>query len=236
MTPRHSRQRITVGYCRVSTDEQSREGVSLEAQQARIRAYALATGRELSDVIVDAGESAKTLQRPGMQRILAGVRSGEIGAVVALKLDRLTRSVRDLADLLDLFAKKDVALVLVSESIDTATAIGRMIANLMASVSQWEREAIGERTAFALEHLRHDRRPYGKTPFGYRRDGDRLIMDPVQQSALAEARRMADAGAKLREIGAMLTAQGIMPPHGGQKWYASSVRSILRSKMAVDAA
>src|SRR5437879_2141274 len=149
---KQKRERKTIGYCRVSTDEQARDGVSLDAQEARLRSYALATARELSDVIVDSGESAKSLQRPGMQQILAGIRSGEIGAVVSLKLDRLTRSVRDLADLLDLVAKKDVALVLVAESIDTSTAIGRMVANLMATVSQWEREAIGERTAFALEH------------------------------------------------------------------------------------
>jgi site-specific DNA recombinase len=230
------RDRLTIGYCRVSTDEQARDGVSLDAQEARIRAYALAVGRELSGVIVDAGESAKSLRRVGMQRILAGIQSGEIGAVICLKLDRITRSVRDLADLLELFAKRDVALVLVSESIDTSTAIGRMIANIMATVSQWEREAIGERTSFALTHLRRSGHAYGATPFGYRRDGDRLVLDTVQQEALAKARRMREAGAKLREICEMFTRSGVMPPRGGQRWYDSSVRSILRSKMAEDVA
>src|SRR4029077_3563986 len=101
--------RISVGYVRVSTDDQAATGVSLEAQETRLRAYALATGRELAEVVIDAGESAKTLERPGMTRILAGIRSGEIGAIVSLKLDRLTRSVRDLADLLELFTKRDIA-------------------------------------------------------------------------------------------------------------------------------
>jgi site-specific DNA recombinase len=227
-------ERTTVGYCRVSTDEQATSGVSLDAQDARLRAYALATGRELAEVVIDAGESAKTLERPGMGRILAGIRSGEIGALVALKLDRLTRSVRDLADLLELFTKKDVALVLVSESIDTSTAIGRMICNLMASVSQWEREAIGERTAFALGHKRRNRQAYGHTPFGYRREGDRLVEDRTQQAALAEARRMSDSGAKLREIGAALTATGVQTPQGGAEWRPSSVRAILRSRISTE--
>lgn len=234
--PKNQRNRIAVAYVRVSTDEQVDNGVSLEAQEARLRAYAVATGRELADVIVDAGQSAKTLQRPGMQKILDGIRKGEIGTVIALKLDRLTRSVGDLDELLKLFAKKDVALVLVSESLDTSTAIGEMLANIMCSVAQWERKATGERTAFALEHKRRNLQAYGQTPFGYRRDGDRLILDPVQQSALVTARRMADNGAKLREIGEMLSTLGVVPPHGGAKWYASSVRSILRSKMAEDAA
>jgi len=224
-------ERIAVGYVRVSTDEQAATGVSLEAQEARLRAYALATGRELDSVVIDAGESAKTLERPGMTQILDGIRAGKIGAVVALKLDRLTRSVGDLADLLELFAKKDVALVLVSESIDTSTAIGRMICNLMATVSQWEREAIGERTKFAMGHMRQNRRAYSRTPFGFVRVGDALVEDPAQQAALLEARRMSDAGAKLREIGAALTAMGVQPPQGGTEWRPSSVRAILRSKM-----
>jgi len=233
---KNRRDRKTLAYARVSTDEQARDGVSLEAQEARLRAFAEATARVLFEVVVDDGESAKSLQRPGMVRILAGIRSGEIGTVIALKLDRLTRSVRDLADLLELFAKKDVALVLVSESIDTSTAIGEMLANIMCSVAQWERKATGERTAFALEHKRRNRQAYSPTPFGYRREGDRLITDPEQQAALAEARRMAESGARLREIGEALIAMGVAPPRGGLKWQPSSVRSILRNKISLEAA
>ncbi len=233
---RQKRDRVSVGYVRVSTDEQARDGVSLDAQEARLRAFAMATGRELVEVVVDDGQSAKSLQRPGMARILDGIRSGRIGAVVALKLDRLTRSVGDLADLLKLFDRKDVALVSVTENFDTSTAIGRMFLQMTGVISQWEREAIGERTAFALEHKRRNRQAYGRTPFGYRRDGDALVEDPQQQAALAEARRMADAGETLGAIGARLTELGAMTPQGGRKWYASSVRSILRSKMATDAA
>src|SRR5690349_17429513 len=108
----------TVGYVRVSTEDQAREGVSLDAQAERIRAYAVATDRVLDEIIVDAGESAKSLRRPGIQRIISGVRSGEIGAVVALKLDRLTRSVKNLLELIETFAKADADLVSVSDSLD----------------------------------------------------------------------------------------------------------------------
>ena len=97
--------RKTVAYVRVSTQDQATEGVSLDAQEARIAAYCVAMGFDVSEVVRDAGESAKSLQRPGMAKILESVRSGSVDRVVVLKLDRLTRSTRDLAALLELFAK-----------------------------------------------------------------------------------------------------------------------------------
>ena len=114
--------RKTIGYARVSTDDQAEGGVSLADQESRIQAYATAIGCELADIIVDAGVSAKTLQRGGLEIILAGIEDGTIGRVLVTKLDRLTRSVRDLAKLLELAAKHDVALVSIAESLDTASA------------------------------------------------------------------------------------------------------------------
>jgi site-specific DNA recombinase len=225
--------RKTIAYVRVSTQDQANEGVSLDAQEARIAAYCTAMGFGASEVIRDAGESAKSLQRPGMAQILAGVRAGSIGRVVILKLDRLTRSVRDLADLLELFAKADAALVSVSENLDTASACGRLVLNVLMSAAQWEREAIAERTATALAHKRQRRTVYGSTPFGYSRIGDALIPEPREQAALDEAARMDRDGASFREIAARLTEIGVMP-HRGSKWHASSVRAVLRSKMATE--
>ena len=135
-----------LGYVRVSTDKQADLGVSLDAQAVKVRAMAAVQDATLIDVITDAGASAKTLQRPGLARLLSLVRAGQVDVVIVAKLDRLTRSVRDLADLLDLFGKHGVSLVSVAESLDTGTAAGRLVLNVMASVSQWEREAIGERT------------------------------------------------------------------------------------------
>jgi site-specific DNA recombinase len=86
----------TVGYVRVSTDRQADLGVSLEAQEAKIRAMATVRGSELDEVIVDGGESAKDLNRPGVQRLLALVNDREVDAIIVAKLDRLTRSVKDL--------------------------------------------------------------------------------------------------------------------------------------------
>src|ERR1039458_2738068 len=98
-----------IGYARVSTEKQADHGVSFEAQQEKIRAMAVVQGAELVDVIVDAGESAKTLDRPGMERLLALVEARKLDTVIIAKLDRLTRSVKDLASLLELFTRRGVS-------------------------------------------------------------------------------------------------------------------------------
>src|ERR1035437_3523045 len=111
-----------IGYVRVSTDKQAEHGVSLEAQVEKIRAMSIVHDVELLDVIVDAGESAKDLDRPGMVRILEMVQSRAVGMVIVAKLDRLTRSVKDLAVLLEQFQRRGVSLVSVAESLDTGSA------------------------------------------------------------------------------------------------------------------
>lgn len=223
-------ERAIVGYIRVSCEEQATRGVSLAAQEARIDAYAAAMGWTLSEVVCDAGESAKSLRRPGIAKILEAVRRSEVERVVVLKLDRCTRSVRDLADVLDLFAKHDVALVSVSEHLDTGSASGRLVLNVMATVAQWEREAIAERTATALSHKRRERTVYGPTPFGYVREGVTLVEDDREQAALREAVRLDRQGASFREIAAVLTARGVTPKRS-KTWHAASVRAMLRSRI-----
>ena len=143
----------TIAYIRVSTDKQADKGVSLEAQEDKARAYAGLYDLELVEVIVDAGESAKTLNRPGLQRALSMLKTGKAEALLVVKLDRLTRSVKDLGTLIETyFAPGKAALMSVGEQIDTRSAAGRLVLNILASVSQWEREIIGERTSVAIKH------------------------------------------------------------------------------------
>src|SRR5579864_1375180 len=102
------KQLVTFG---VSTDKQADRGVSLEAQAEKTRAMPVVHNAELIDIIVDGGESAKSLNRPGMARLLALVDGGEVQAVIIAKLDRLTKSVKDLCTLLERFERRGVALV-----------------------------------------------------------------------------------------------------------------------------
>jgi DNA invertase Pin-like site-specific DNA recombinase len=165
--------------------KQADRGVSLEAQAEKIRAMAVVHNAELIDIIVDGGESAKSLNRHGMARLLALVDAGEVKAVIIAKLDRLTRSVKDLCTLLERFERRGVALVSVAESLDTGSAAGRLVLNILTAVSQWEREAIGERTRDAMSHKRNNGERVGNIQFGYRLcvDGKHVEPDPAAGGA-----------------------------------------------------
>src|SRR6202045_2898061 len=200
----------TVGYVSVSTDKQAERGISLEAQAEKIRAMALVQGAELSEIIVESGESAKSLNRPGMAKLLAIVEGGKVKAVIVAKLDRLTRSVKDLCELLERFEKRGVALVSVAGSLDTGSAAGRLVLNIMTAVSQWEREAIGERTRDALSHKRSNGERVGNIQFGYRlcADGKHVEPDHGEQAVLDEICHMRQRGATLRGVAAALNQRG----------------------------
>lgn len=218
-----------VGYVRVSTDKQAGKGVSLEAQAEKIRAMAVVHGAELIDIIVDGGESAKSLQRPGMERLLTLVDGKKVQAVIVAKLDRLTRSVKDLCTLLDRFERRSVALISVAESLDTGSAAGRLVLNIMTAVSQWEREASGERTRDALSHKRNRGERVGNIPFGSRLagDGEHLEPDPVEQAALAEIRRLRNEGTSMRAIAANLNETAYRTRRG-TPWRLESVARALK--------
>jgi site-specific DNA recombinase len=205
-----------LGYVRVSTDRQAEQGVSLEAQEAKIRAMATVQGARLLEVIVDGGESAKSLNRAGLQRLIALVDGGKVDAVIVAKLDRLTRSVKDLCGLLELFEKRKVALISVAESLDTGSAAGRLVITIMGAVSQWEREAIGERTRDALRHKRANGERVGNIQFGFRlgADGKHVEPDPGEQAVLAEIRRLRQGGNSLRGIAAALNRRGLRTRRG----------------------
>jgi DNA invertase Pin-like site-specific DNA recombinase len=219
----------TIGYVRVSTDRQAEKGVSLEAQEAKIRAMATVQGAELLDVIVDGGESAKSLNRPGLQMLMALVNAGKVDGVIVAKLDRLTRSVKDLCGLLELFEKRKVALVSVAESLDTGSAAGRLVITIMGAVSQWEREAIGERTRDALRHKRAQGYRSGNLPFGYHlaADGRTLEPDATEQKAMTEIRKLRLEGETLRGIASTLN-QGGHRTRRGTDWRLESVVRVLR--------
>jgi site-specific DNA recombinase len=219
-----------IGYIRVSTEKQADFGVSLEAQEAKIRAMAVVQGAALAEVIIDAGESAKSLNRPGMERLLALVDAGAVNVVIIAKLDRLTRSVKDLAELLERFTRRGVSLVSVAESLDTGTAAGRLVLNIMTAVSQWEREAIGERTRDAMSHKRAKGERVGTIRFGFRmaEDGTRLEEDPSEQDVLARIRQLKAAGRTTREIADELNRQGFTTRRG-TAWRFQYVAAALKA-------
>lgn len=193
-----------IGYVRVSTTEQADSGLSIEHQKRKIRAQAEISDLQLVDILEDAGHSASSLKRPAMTELLARLASGQVDVIVIAKLDRLTRSIADLAKLLETLGKakradgagRGVDLISTAESLDTSTATGRMVINMMAVVSQWEREVIAERTSAAMQELKAQGKSTGKPLYGFAADpetGD-LVENPREQAIITAIREQRAAG------------------------------------------
>jgi site-specific DNA recombinase len=225
-----------VAYLRVSTDEQAAHGVSLDAQRDKLADYCRLYGHDIVEVVADEGLSGKSLDRPGLRRALAMLKAHAVEGLAVCKLDRLTRSVRDLGGLIETyFSNGHGALLSVGEQIDTATAAGRFMVNVLGSVAQWERETIGERTATALRHKRTKGQAFNHTPLGFDRvdetgsDGKvikRLVPNVAEQAVVERIKRERSAGVSLGGIAAGLNADGIKGKAGG-RFHASTVAKVL---------
>ncbi len=221
-----------IGYVRVSTNEQADTGVSLAAQEQKIRGYCELNGWECVEVVCDDGYSAKDLKRPGLKRILdeLPLKERRFEGIVATKLDRLTRSVRDLVRLTQLADKHKVTLVSIQEAVDTGTATGQLFRNIITSISEWERGIIGERTREALAYKRRNGERVGAIPYGFTlaEDGRRLMQIPAEMRVLARIQKERGDGMSFRLIADGLNAD-LIPTKGGGKWQAATVRSVLQT-------
>ncbi len=206
-----------VGYIRVSTEEQSRDGISLEMQATKIRAYAEMNALNLLDVIEDAGISGKSIKgRPGIQRVLDLVRARKIDGVIVYKLDRLARNTVECLEMAERMDKAGVALHSISEKLDTQSALGRFFFTLVASLAEMERGIISERTTAALSQKRAKReKTGGYCPYGYRADEQgNLIPDLEEQRAIARIRELRTLGYSYQAIADTLMQEGIFTRKG----------------------
>ena len=222
-----------VGYIRVSTEEQATEGVSLEAQELALRAYAAMRGFELVELVRDEGVSAgKALAaREGGRRVLELVRGRKVAAVIGWKLDRLFRDCADCLTVTKDWDRRSVSLHLVDlggQAVDTSSAMGRFFLTVMAGAAELERNQVRDRTAAAMQHKAHKgEHTGGRVPYGYQLEGERLVEDAAEQAVLAVAMAAHAEGLSLRAIGRRLAEHGFTP-RTGKSWHASTVRQIVK--------
>ena len=222
-----------IGYTRVSTDEQGASGLGLEAQSAKLRAYCELFGHSLVEIVTEAA-SAKSLRRPGLKSALDDIRTGRAEGLLVAKLDRLTRSVRDMGDLLEKHFTK-AHLLVVAEQVDTSSAGGRLVLNVLMSVAQWEREAIGERTRDALKaKRRRGEKTGGGVPFGHDVVDGKLAANPAEQRALRLIESLKAKGYGYQKIAAQLNADLILTKTG-RAWRPPMVRKVYL-RAAIEAA
>lgn len=197
-----------VAYIRVSTNKQEDKGHSLQAQQEKIAAYASLYDLDIINTVVEVA-SAKNLNRDGLQGALAQIKAGQADALIVVKLDRLTRSVADLGHLVESYFSK-AGLLSVSEQIDTRSASGRLVLNVLASVSQWEREAIGERTSAVRQSMASNGLYCGgETPYGKMLLNGQLVTNHEEQAIIDRAKELREQGLSLRMIANLFSQEGL---------------------------
>ena len=206
-------------YARVSTDEQAREGVSMESQQERCKALLQSKGILEPIIISDPGFSAKNLKRPGAERLLELMKNRSIAGVCIWRLDRLTRSVKDLMGLIEEFEKKGIKLASVTENLDTSTSTGRFFVSILGSFGQYERESISERVRAAMAYCKtQGSYTGGPWPAGLRVavSGKKrtLEVNPVTGPIVAEAWGRCIAGASLGELSEWLNSKAVCTAKG----------------------
>ncbi|RLC89158.1 MAG: recombinase family protein [Chloroflexi bacterium] len=216
-----------IGYVRVSTVDQTESGLSLKYQEQKIKAYCEALDINLVETATDAGFSGKSLNRPAIQELIGIIKKKKIDAVVILKLDRLTRSVKDLGFFVELLEKSSIALISVQDSINTTTAAGRLILNVLGSVAQWEAEAVGERTKAALSVKKAAGERVGTIPYGYSLadDGKKLIENPAEQKGLRLMRRLRAKGLSYGKIAKELEKRKVKTKKGGD-WQHKTIYNL----------
>lgn len=216
-----------VGYIRVSTQGQVEDGVSLDAQEAKVRAWADLNGADEVLIFRDEGLSGKRSDnRPGLTAALEAAGKGD--ALIVYSLSRLSRSTRDTLSIADALTKREADLVSLSEKIDTTTAAGKMVFRMLAVLSEFERDQIADRTRFALAHKRaNHEKTGGDVPFGYRAEDGKLYPDPAEQTTVALVMDLSARGTSLRGICRELVSAGFPMKNGKLTWHPQSVRRII---------
>jgi DNA invertase Pin-like site-specific DNA recombinase len=231
-----------IGYARVSTEEQAKQGISLDAQLERIRAYCTMQGLHLDQIISEEGVSAskQLATRPGGQKLVAS----KAGNVIALKLDRLFRDAADALTQTKEWDRAGIALHLIDmggATVNTATAMGRFFLSMMAGFAELERNLIAERTATALQFQKSQRQVYGPTPFGFTRAGTKrtkrggigtdLVGNEAEAAIVSSIQQWRSAGWTYRRIAEVLNTMDVTRKRGGRRWYASTVQRIAGNRM-----
>lgn len=207
-----------LGYMRVSTEEQGDSRAGLEAQEAAIRAEVERRGWDLVDLRHDIGSGKSMRRRDELGRTLRDLASGAADALVVAKLDRLSRSVLDFAGIMETASNEKWSLVVLDLGVDTTTANGELVANIMISMAQWERRIIGDRTKSALAAVKARGTHVG------RKSG-------VSEETLRLIRALRSSGLSWQKVADALTAEGVPTGQGGE-WHAATVRRVALREVA----
>lgn len=221
--------KIEALYVRVSTEEQVREGQSLETQIDRLKSYARFQGWKNIEIFTEQGESAKTMDRPEIVRLIKLIKNNQVAVVCTLAVDRLSRNLLDMLQFIELCESHGAAYICCSLNFDTSTPIGRMVIQILAAFAEFERNMIATRVkSNMIEIANKNKRYMASPPFGYRLNKDGNLTVIVEEAVLiSKAADMFIAGHGYRSIAKWLNELKICPTRKGALWSASTVRQML---------
>lgn len=216
-------------YMRVSTEDQAREGFSLPEQKERLEAYCKFKGFIIKDYYTDAGISAKTGNyRPEFERLKEDIKSKKINTIIALKQDRITRSIFDWEELMRFIEENDAYLDCVNDDINTTNANGKMVSRILMSVSQQEIERTSERTKVGLAgaikqgHIPH------QAPLGYKHENKKLVIDHLTKDVVIRIFELYHKGMSYQKISTLFNKEQVL---GKTNWRDSSIVAILENEI-----
>ena len=216
-------------YMRVSTEDQAREGFSLPEQKERLEAYCKFKGFVIKDYYTDAGISAKTGNyRPEFERLKEDIKSKKINTIIALKQDRITRSIFDWEELMRFLEENDAYLDCVNDDINTTNANGKMVSRILMSVSQQEIERTSERTKVGLAgaikqgHIPH------QAPLGYKHENKKLVIDHLTKDVVIRIFELYYKGMSYQKISTLFNKEQVL---GKTNWRDSSIVAILENEI-----
>ena len=209
-----------IGYGRVSTDQQGASGLGMDAQAASIRGECERRSWELVDIEQDIASGKSTNGRHGLKRAMARIESGEAGALVVTKMDRLARSVIDGATIMERANRKGWALVVLELGLDTTTPMGKFGGHIWLAAAEMERALIGQRTREALAEAKKRGVVLGRKAGTYE----------IAPEIRAEMVRLRGEGLSLRVVAGRLDEMGHIPPRSA-RWTAETVRQVLQAEM-----
>ena len=216
-------------YIRVSTEDQAREGFSLGEQEEKLKQLCDYKGYEVYKVYCDAGISAKDMEhRPKFQEMLKDMKDGKINYIVAYKLDRVTRSVRDLEELISQLEKYNTYLVCDRDDVNTSTANGRFFVRMLTVLSQLEIEIVSERTKFGLNGAIKSGHLPGQVALGFKKDGNRkTIIDPATAPIIKRVFDLYLQGKTFLQISNIFNGEKVL----NKNWKDTHIERIINNRL-----
>lgn len=227
---RTSDEKITAVYARVSTEEQAREGMSIDTQLEKLKAYAKVQDWDKIVPFVDEGQSAKDMNRPALKQLIKLIKKGKVARVITMTVDRLSRNLLDMLNFIELCEEHNTAFVCITLNFDTSTPIGRMVLQILAAFAEFERAMIASRVKMTMSHIVSKKKRYlAAPPFGYQFDDEgKLVIVEEEAEWIRKAADLFIGGYGYRRVAVFLNENGITT-RKGKPWSSSSVRSMLNN-------